>query len=169
MAETPITPSPKRGRNWMRFVLIVSLALNLLVVGLLGGAFLRHEKPVGRHLDRMSMGLSIYIRALPEDSRTAFEAELRDGNSSRRALRKSMRERQRSLEAVLLAEPFSEEAVRQALTEHRSFAFEKTGRLQDAYVDAVAGLSDEARAAYFERVQDMFAKRRMKRKRKADE
>ncbi len=159
------TPSTK-GRNWTRIALLISLALNLVIVGALVGAFWKNEKPTGRHLDRMSMGLGAYVRALPEPAQSEVMALIGSGSEDRRSFRRAMRERQREFERVLLEKPFSEQAVRAALMQKRDFALNKTVRLQDAYVDALVAMSDAERAAHFDRAQELVEKRRKGKRRK---
>ena len=162
------TPST-RGRNWTRIALLISLALNLVIVGALVGAFWKNEKPTGRHLDRMSMGIGAYVRALPEPAKSEVMTLVGTGSEDRRSFRRAMRERQREFERVLLEKPFSEQAVRKALLQRRDFALDKTVRLQDAYVDALVAMSDAERAAHFDRAQELLEKyRKGKRSKKHD-
>lgn len=170
MSDFSPKPTPsKGGRNWTRIVLLISLALNLVIVGALVGAFWKNEKPTGRHLDRMSMGLGIYMRVLPEPAQSEIMALVGSGSEDRRSFRRAMRERQREFERVLLEKPFSEQAVRDALMQRRDFALNKTVSLQDAYVDALVAMSDAERAAHFDRAQELLEKHRKgKRSKKHD-
>ncbi|MEJ6708797.1 MAG: periplasmic heavy metal sensor [Amylibacter sp.] len=160
--STPLT----KGRNWTRIALLVSLALNLVIVGALVGAFWKNEKPTGRHLDRMSMGLGAYVRALPEPVQSDVMALVGTGSEDRRNFRRAMRERQQKFERVLLEKPFSEQAVRAALMQRRDFALDKTVRLQDAYVNALVAMSDAERPAHFDQAQELLEKRRKGKRRK---
>ena len=160
MSKIENTPPPqKRGRNWTRIALIGSLAVNLLIVGTLAGAFWKHEKPKGRHMDRISMGLGANILALPEPAQGEIAALVGKGFESRRAFRRIMRDSQKELLAALRAEPFSEEVLRAAFEAHRGAALGKSRVLQDAYVDALVDMSDEERAAHLDRAEQIRKKK----------
>ena len=54
--EMTKAPAPKK-RNWLRVAFVCSLALNLLIIGLVAGVALKAGPKSVRGLDRMSMGL----------------------------------------------------------------------------------------------------------------
>jgi uncharacterized membrane protein len=152
----------------MRIALIGSLAVNLIVLGLFVGAILRFDHGMARHADRMSMGLALYIRALPDVQQTQVWQAADAKGQSRSGFMKDLRARQRALEAVLTAEPFSETDVRAALTSHRDFAMGATVKVQDAFVNALVGLSADERAMFLKRVEDMRKSRDIRRKEKTE-
>lgn len=169
MTHNTDTPSQKKPRRWLRLLLIGSLTLNLLVAGALVGAFLSHEKPTGRHMDRLSMGLGAYVRALPEAQNKQVSALMSAGSTDRKAFRREMRARQKELETLLLSDDFSAQTVRDALSDHRGFALRRTSALHEAYVDAVVTLSAEERVEYVARVKEILSKRRGKKRRKSQD
>ena len=153
----------KPKRNWMKIVLIGSLALNLLIVGLVVGAMMRFDKGHGRHFDRVSMGMGLFIQALPEDARKQVKASGGPYVGNFRAFRKEMRVSQKRLETAILATPFSEEAVRAAISARRDFALGATAQVQDAFVSALSGLSVEERATFNARVETLRKERKSRR------
>lgn len=163
--QTPRQTPPKKRRNWMRIVLILSLALNLLIVSALGAAFFKSQKPHGRHMDRASMGLGAYILALPEPAQSEIMSMVGKGSENRRKYRRDMRAYRTELRDALSAEPFSREAVQAAMNGQRDGALNRTVKIQEAYLDAVSNMSDAERAAHFERAQEI-AKSRGKKMRK---
>lgn len=160
-------PAPRKGR-WRTVVFIASLALNLVVIGLVAGAFFagRHSY-IPHHLDRVSMGLGDYIRALPEEAR---DRVLQAGGGFDRAnLRERLRELRRNRDAlrqVMEAEPFDIEAARAALEAHRDKALQSTRAVQDAFLEAFAALSPEDRAAVIAEARDARKHRKSKWRRK---
>ena len=100
--------SEKPKRNWVKIALIGSLAVNLLIVGLIVGAVMRFDKGQGRHLNRVSMGLGLFIQALPDEARAEVNAAGGPHLGNRRAFRKEIRSRQKALEmleAVQIRDP----------------------------------------------------------------
>ena len=115
MTDQQNAKAPKKPRNWLRVAFIASLAVNLLVVAALSGAFWKNQGPKGRHLDRVSMGLGAYILALPDAEQAEVLALAGKGSKNRKACRKTMRQKREMLEQVLHSTPFSEEDVRAAM------------------------------------------------------
>lgn len=163
MTEVMPTKPPRR---WLRIVFILSMAMNLLIVGLVAGALMRFDKSHGRHIDRVSMGLTSYIRALPEADRTLVRGAAGDHARSRKDFLKALRKRQKALDTVLMAEPFSPEAVRQTFSDHRAFAISGSQDLQEAFVTVLEKMSPQERADYFARVAEIQAERKKRRGKK---
>ena len=162
--ETP----EKRQVNWTRIVLIGSLALNLLIVGLVAAALWRFEPGKPRHMDRISMGLGLYIAALPDDDRAKLRAATGLRGADRKSFLREMRKSHRDMEQILLAKPFSADAVRQAINDHRAFAIGATRDMQTVFVDILEGYSEAERDQYFARVEQLRSekKKRWRGKRK---
>ena len=158
------TRQAKKPRNWMRMALILSLAINLLIVGALVGAFAKNEKTTGRHLDRASMGLGAYILALPTPKQDEILSMIGKGSKDRREFRKNMKEFRRELDATLQAQPFSSQAVKNAMDLQRMSAIARTVKIQEAYLAALAEMSEEERAAHLKLAQEIKAKRSKKRR-----
>ncbi len=161
--QTPNPQPTKRPRNWTRILLICSVAFNLLIVAALAGAFFKNDKRHGVHLDRASMGLGAYILALPEADQSKIMSMVGKGSEDRRKYRKNMRKSRQDLEAALQATPFSIDAVKAAMDNQRRGALTRTTKLQDAYLDALSNMSDEARAAHLIRAQEIMKDRNKKR------
>ncbi|PLS22318.1 periplasmic heavy metal sensor [Neptunicoccus cionae] len=153
----------KKTRNWGKIALIGSLALNLLVVGLVVGAFGRFEAPPS---GRASMGLGSFIKALPEAEQDMVRAASGLRREDRKKTMDAFRASKDALEEALLAQPFSEEAARAAVSAHHNIALEHGARLQNALVKAVADMTPQEHEAYVERVrqeQEKRAQRKQKR------
>jgi hypothetical protein len=162
------TTPPKKARNWTRIALVASLAVNLLIVAALAGAFWSGTKPSGRHLDRMSLGLGVYIRALPDDAKDDVMALVGKGHKDRKQFRHDMREQQKVFEQAVMTEPFSPETVRNAMENYRGIVLGKTVKIQEAYLEALTKMTDAERAAHFERVKVLKAERQKRRRKSKD-
>lgn len=156
--------SSKKPRNWSKIALIGSLAVNLLVVGLVAGAFARFDGGPSPHGDRGSMGMGAYIKALPPAKQDQVRAASGFFGENRKASMREMREKRNNFEQMLLAQPFSEEAARAAIREHNAFALGFNDRLQDALVTAVADLSEAERKEFADQVKTAREKRKSHKK-----
>ena len=140
----------------MRITLYVSLALNLLVVGVVTGFFVTGGPDGRADRDRRDFG-SLYMRALgPEDRRDLRRAFLsglsergRDGNGFLADMRSAL--------ATLRATPFDPEAFARSMAEQsdRRAMRDQVGR--DALTARIAAMTDAERAAYADRVEQGLA------------
>lgn len=154
MSETSATPdaSASRGPRWVWILLVVSLAGNLLLVGLIAGAaWLRHQSggPIAA-----AAGPFGFIRALPRERREALRQESREQIAGLRPLWQTVREARREAERALAAEPF--DAGTFLAAQRRVVDAEHAARLAGSKLlaDAAAKLTPDERrrmARWFER------------------
>lgn len=142
----PVPPAPSPvaapGR-WIRVALALSLALNLLVVGISVGAVLRGgPAPGGR-----DFGLGPLSEALSREDRKALRAAFLDRHPDIRAERRAIRAQFDDLLAVLRADPFDPTALDAAL---------------EAIAQRNSDLLDTGRGLVAERLKAMDAEDRAK-------
>ena len=145
MADTPKSP------RWMRIALVVSLALNLLILGGLAGAtFLRGP---GGHAER---ALGPFARAFEEEHRDAFRSRLNERSEPLRQNRSEVRKAFKAILATLRAETFDptefEEAVAHQVKQLTAFQF--VG--QEALVEQLATMTLDERRAFADRLEKSF-------------
>jgi uncharacterized membrane protein len=149
---------PGGGRG-LRIALAISLALNLLVVGVAGGALLagagHPPRPVVRDL-----GFGPFGQALsPADRaalRDAFAAEAPD----MRGMRREMRSDLARLLAALRADPFDPAALRAALESQGARARERLDLGQRLLADRLVAMSVAERQAFADRLQAALSRGR---------
>lgn len=142
------TQQQKPRRIW-RIVLVVSLALNLLVIGVVGGAVLRFG---GMHndRDRPPRGGLIYFREMPHSA----QKDIRD--AARAGFKKRDTERAAQMGevlSVLRAAPFDPDGLRATMTARSSRAQEDQMRMVDIWIGHVEQMSDAERVEYADRVE----------------
>lgn len=160
---TPVPDEPHaarpRRRRWVGVLLVASLTLNLLVAGILAGAWLRgpmHSSDPGRS-ERV---FGAWTAALdPTDS-----AALREALRARRAeLAENWRAERRdraAFVAALRAEPFDPaalDAIAGRMVDRSAQRLDVAHRL---LADRIAAMSPEARRAYADRLEAAFRRNR---------
>jgi len=134
-------PARRRAPRWMWGVMIVSLALNLLVIGgVIGAAWhFRYVRAFGEGGAPPRFGA--FIATLPAEKRGRIDAMLSEQRAVIRPLRREMREARRAALAAVTAEPFDKDRLRalnaayhrkrQALHEKRADLFPEILALLD--------------------------------------
>lgn len=142
-------PTPTLRRTWPRWLLVASLALNLLVIGVVLGAFLRADGP-SRPRDRgpESVGM-VLMRELPKADRRALWAQIRE---LERPGQGKSRKDLAALAEALQAEPFPRAEISALLEAQARRRTEWLDALQGAWLERVAQMTPEARVAYARRL-----------------
>jgi uncharacterized membrane protein len=138
----------QRSPRWIKIALVASLALNLLILGTIGGSIWasRHGPAVtGRSGGPHMLG---FTRTLPYERRFEIWKVTRHELRALRPLRKDVRRARAQARAVLMAQPFDKQKFAEAQT--RVFEAEMTFRreAQVLFVAIAAVLTPEERAAF---------------------
>ncbi len=150
MAETA---TPKgAARRWMRVTLVISLAVNLLVAGLVVGALIRGGPDRERRVAR-DFGGAPFVMALDREDRRAVIAELREEPGGLRGDRRKLRERFEALLAALRSTEFDREAVQEILAEQRGVAAARQAAGERLLLDRLEAMPQAERAAYADRLE----------------
>ncbi|MEZ5856328.1 MAG: periplasmic heavy metal sensor [Hyphomicrobiaceae bacterium] len=135
--------TPRRGSRWVKWALVASLALNLLVAGALATAAWRHRNwgPAG------SSSIYGFVRSLPETRRAAI---LRAADAERQKLRPywaELRQARSDVAATLSAKPF--DATKFTTAHDKLLAAEVRARTlaHDFFRSIVDKLDDNERVA----------------------
>ena len=152
--ETPQSETPKKrgaGRG-IKIALAVSLAFNLLVVGVVGGAVLSRPDP-GEAPAIRALGLGPFALSLPREARNDVRGRI---EANLDEMRRNRGEIGRSLLAVrraLLADPFDREAAERALGRSRQAAIALQAQGHGALLDTLEEMSAAERAVVAERLE----------------
>ncbi|MGK7652105.1 periplasmic heavy metal sensor [Roseovarius sp. B08] len=151
--QAPRTGAPR----WMRWLLVASLALNLLVVGVVAGYAIKGG-PDGRKGPPGSMGAM--HRALSDAERDDLKSrmirEFRDRKDERTAVRREMD----ALVVLLRAEPFDTAAATERMAQVRALFGGRVASAQDLLIAYWSEMSLEDRAAYADRLEQELQRRR---------
>jgi uncharacterized membrane protein len=160
MSETPNRPGTTRRRapGWMRAALFASLAVNLLIVGLVAGALVRgapdrdgDRRPLVRDL-----GLGPFADALPVRDRLALGRDLARDPEGLRANREAVRQQFEAFLDLVRADTFDAEAARALIGAQQTRLMEVRGVGRDLLIDRLAGMAPDARRAYADRLSALL-------------
>lgn len=154
-----ITPAPSRMKPWLRVLLVLSLALNLLVIGALVGALV--TGPVWRsgHPSRLEVAGGPLTRALSPEDRRAIGKEMRKAHRKEAGHRARHHGELLALVADLKTTPFDPVAVEQRLLRHRQSFDDRFGLGLKLLTERLTQMTPEDRAAYADRLQEVLAKK----------
>ena len=137
---------------WMRILLVASLALNLLIIGLVAGAAIRGG-PVARQVER-SGGFGPFPEALAPTERAEFMDRVRDAAPDFRDNRRALRTAFSGVLEAVRADPFDPAALQAAL-EVQEAALKGRQRIAvEVVVAQISEMDAEARNAFADRLQD---------------
>ncbi len=154
-------PQAAKPRRLWRIVLVLSLALNLAVVGVVAGSVISGRFGDGppRSFD---LGLGPVTRALTQDERRDIARALRRDGELRRF---DLRARVTGMVDAIQAEPFDEATLRGLMAEQASRFSAVQAKAQDAFVATVAQMTPERRAAFAAQLRDELSRARPERAR----
>lgn len=144
-------------RRSMRYLLIGSLALNLLVLGIIGGAVIRGPGGFGgpRGVD---LALGPIVEALAPEDRQAIRTQLRANDMLRQHPRQIREALATALQAALRAEPYDPAAIEAALSIQRDRLVAVQTAGQQALVARIALMTPQARLAFADRLQEAIGR-----------
>lgn len=146
-----VDPKPRMARR-LKIVLGLSLALNLLFVGLIAGAAYRHGGKGGPAGASLQGYAAPYMRALPREKRRAFRHAMQQGDAlPDRAVRRGF---YTDVLAGLRADRFDAGAVAAAMTRQREVVVGVQEAAQAAWVTLVSQMSRAERLAYAEALEE---------------
>lgn len=163
---TPTSTAAKPPFRWGRLVLFVSLALNLGVLGVVGGAMLGRTGHGRAEFVARDIGFGLFTEALMEEDRRALRRAFGQARPDFRADRSQMRDDLQTLLAALRAEPFAPDVLRAALQTGADRIAERQALGQALLLDRVAQMTGAERAALADRLEKSL-RRKSKRDRKS--
>ena len=141
----------KKSGRLQRGILVVSLALNLLVVGVVAGAFIKGGGPDGPH--RIDLTVGPLTRAMEGERRDAVRDALRESGAFQRRDRSEIRQDMQVLLATLRADVFDEAEFRDALARQRARLQSGQDAVLDAITTQIEDMGPEERAAFADRLE----------------
>ena len=154
MVETPRSP------RWMRVLLVVSLAANLLVLGAAVGMVLRGPPPAARSL--LDGAASPLLGAMGEDRRALIVGEMRERSPRFRENRSELRAAFGAVLAELRSERFDPEALGAALARQDAALQQRQAIGRDVLLSQIAEMSPDERRAFADRLEETVRRGRFR-------
>lgn len=156
--EPMAAPEGRRGLGrGLRLLLVLSLGLNLLILGVIGGAVLgewrNHERPIVRDL-----GFGPYGEALSHADRIALMRDFARETGGFGVERKVAREVFGELLSVLRAEPLDRQALQHLMMRQERHMAERLALGQKLLVRRIEAMSPQERQAFANRLQEALAR-----------
>lgn len=149
--------APKAGRG-MKIALILSLTLNLLILGIVGGAMFAHGGPDGPGRIR-DVGFGPYTEALSGEDRKALrEAFIKAAPDFRKGREEAQADVAR-LAAAIRAEPYDRAAVEAVMADQGQRIEKRLMLGRGLFLDRLDAMGPEGRAALAGRIEEMRMKR----------
>lgn len=152
---SPDSPTPRPRRRWLRVLLFVSLALNLAVAGLVGGAWLNIKHGGEDRPERISreLGLGPYLFAMDRDGRDALRKSAAGRQGDLRQNRSAWKQAFTDSLEVLRTDPFDPVRFRDLVVRQADLATANRGLGQDILVERVSELTPQERAELADRLE----------------
>lgn len=150
--------TPQRTGRWKTVVLIISLALNLAVAGLVIGAVVNRAK-YDRDAPRISGEVDGYgpvVAALAPEDRDELRDRLRGEGHRFRDNRREVRESFRQVLAALKADPFDRERVEDLMRAQQERLGDQVRLLNSALLDQVSQMNADERRAMADRLEHLL-------------
>lgn len=151
--------SPHKGKSssgWIRIILFLSLAANLLVVGLVAGAVLRHDRDgwADRHRPNLrELGYGPYGQALSQADRREISRAMNNRSGDLKANRAAFRKQVTTLLDALRARPFDPELVQSVIVNQQEKLFERQEIGRQLLLDRIKAMDNRERAAFADRLE----------------
>lgn len=159
MTTTPdAAPSEtRRTRRW-KLAFFASLAVNLMVAGIVGGALLKD--PHDRRAEVRDLGFGPFTDALSDADRNALRKSFRERRPDFRAARVQMRADMTEMLSALRAEPFDPVRLSQAFDTQQARLADHLKLGQDLMRDRLAAMTDAERHAFADRLEQRITRLR---------
>lgn len=146
------TDTPKsRMRLGLRILLIASLALNVMIVGVVAGGIMKGRSP--GPFGGFDMTIGPFAEALGDDDRRAIRAELRDRRDIRPPRYEDRIAAMEGFLASVRAENFDPAAIEAMFAEQRARASNAMEAGQQALLNRITAMDSDERARFAERLE----------------
>lgn len=157
MTETAASRPMSR---WLRVLLVVSLAFNLLILGLIGGWAMKWGKHGPHHMSRIEQLGGPMTRALDDADRRAIGRQMRAASRGEGGNRAERHATIAALITELRKEEFDRDAAEALMAAQRGHLTDRLALGQSLLLDRLASMAPAARAAYADRLQDGLDRRK---------
>lgn len=142
----------RRAGRGARIALILSLTLNLVILGVIGGSAIGHHRRAA-HEGMRDVGFSPFTGALDRDDRAALRGAFLAAMPDARDRRQQARQDFGRLAAALRADPWDRAEVSALLARNGQRTTERLALGHRLLIDRIEAMTPEARAAFADRIE----------------
>ncbi|MEM9716604.1 MAG: periplasmic heavy metal sensor [Pseudomonadota bacterium] len=146
-------------KNWLRLLLIGSVALNFVFIGLATGIVLNAGKK-GSRLDDISRVASPVLSAMTPEMRGQVRTTVFKNRAELRAIRRSIESTDDDILAALRTQPFDVAAFQSAIEARRSAIGDGVDAVNKPVSVFISQLTDDERAALADKMEERRKKGR---------
>lgn len=144
--------------------LAASLAINLLIVGAVGGAYLsggsRDDRVIGQgHTEGGAGAFGVFSKAMSPDDRRAVRQALRARQDEFRAGRRAARQEVATVIRSLQEKPFDAASLTSAFEAQKKRASDRVSLGQKVLIERIIAMTDAERQAYAGRLEEVVDRR----------
>ncbi|SHH60686.1 periplasmic heavy metal sensor [Cognatishimia maritima] len=150
------TPPRAPMRRSLRILLFVSLALNLIVVGLAAGAIFGGSHKSHR-LPRETDFMGAFTQALPDRDRREIGRDIRRHHRREGIDRAAARAEFEAMLTLIRSTPFEADDLRALLTKQARQEADRRVAAQDIWLSRVASMTDAERQDYADQIEAVLA------------
>ncbi|MDE3079764.1 MAG: periplasmic heavy metal sensor [Paracoccaceae bacterium] len=158
MTETIPGPDARPPRTWTRLALVLSLGLNLIVVGSLGGLALSRAIH-GPHEPVRDLAFGPFTEALSPDDRRAMMRAFMAEAKGFRAEKEQMRADFQSLVAALRADPYDPSVLDGVMARQKARTDQWLALGQRLLMERLAAMAPADRRAFADRLGEELSRR----------
>ncbi len=148
-----VPPSDPRSRRLLKWVLAGSLALNLVVFGIIGGATLRYAGHGPRPMMVRDLNFGPFTEALAPQDRMALRRAFVERSDGFVASREQVQAEFEPLLKALRASPFAPDDLSAAINEQRRRAEGRAGLGQKLLVEHLVAMTQSERIGFADRLE----------------
>jgi len=156
---TPQITPPKHASYGWKLAFGVSLAFNLAILGVMGGAMLKHGSPSHREAMVRDLGFGPFTEALTQQERATLRAAFLADNPGFRATRQMIRDDFTAFLAALRADPVDLAALRVVMDRQFARNSERLASGQALIFEHLAAMTPAARMAFADRLEASLSRR----------
>jgi len=152
----PVMPQgkPRGPGRWLKLALVLSLGVNLAVVGVVMGAVLGHGAFLPGARAPSDIGFRPISRAMSATDRVALRSDLRAAAGEWRALNAARSDEAATMLRILRSEPFAPTELRALLDAQQARTQARIVHVNEVLVARIAAMEPAARAAFAERLEE---------------
>jgi uncharacterized membrane protein len=140
----------RRAPRWMWITMILSLAVNLLIVGAVLGALWNFRYVRGFAEGGAPPQFGAFVAGLPSEKRSKVDALMREQHAVLEPLRRDMREARKAAIAAVKAEPFDKEQLRKLSAIYQQTRYRLRAKRAEIFPDILGLLSAAERKELLE-------------------